>query len=63
MQRLDVREEDLTEGKNKLGMSGPAKSKTFQVMEEAGEDTQTHTHKVKLKGYFFAGYGEKITVW
>ncbi|KAM9408864.1 musculoskeletal embryonic nuclear protein 1a [Pholidichthys leucotaenia] len=34
MQRPEVREEDLTETKNKLGTSGPAKSKTFEVMEE-----------------------------
>ncbi|XP_020502512.1 musculoskeletal embryonic nuclear protein 1a [Labrus bergylta] len=34
MQRPEMREEDLTEGKNKLGLSGPAKSKTFEVMED-----------------------------
>ncbi|XP_069007188.1 musculoskeletal embryonic nuclear protein 1a [Embiotoca jacksoni] len=34
MQRPEVREEDLTETKNKLGLSGPAKSKTVEVMEE-----------------------------
>lgn len=34
MQRPEVREEDLAETKNKLGLSGPAKSKTFEVMEE-----------------------------
>ncbi len=39
MQRPEVREEDLTETKNKLGLSGPAKSKTITVMEECGEDT------------------------
>lgn len=44
-------EEDLIEGKNKLGLSGPAKSKTFQVMEEAGEDTQTHTVKCCILVY------------
>ena len=40
MQRPEVREEDLTEAKGKLGTGGPAKSKTFEVMEECGEDTQ-----------------------
>lgn len=34
LQRPEVREEDLVETKNKLGLSGPAKSKTFEVMEE-----------------------------
>ncbi|XP_029286902.1 musculoskeletal embryonic nuclear protein 1a [Cottoperca gobio] len=34
MQRPEVRDEDLTEAKNKLGFSGPAKSKTFEVMQE-----------------------------
>ncbi|XP_045931462.1 musculoskeletal embryonic nuclear protein 1a [Micropterus dolomieu] len=34
MQRPEVREEDLTEAKSKLGTSGPAKSKTLEVMEE-----------------------------
>ncbi|XP_018529052.1 musculoskeletal embryonic nuclear protein 1a [Lates calcarifer] len=34
MQRPEVREEDLTEAKSKLGTGGPAKSKTFEVMEE-----------------------------
>ncbi|XP_049428528.1 musculoskeletal embryonic nuclear protein 1a [Epinephelus fuscoguttatus] len=34
IQRPEVSEEDLTEAKNKLGRSGPAKSKTFEVMEE-----------------------------
>ncbi|XP_073325123.1 musculoskeletal embryonic nuclear protein 1a [Pagrus major] len=34
MQRPEVREEDLTDAKDKLGTSGPAKSKTLQVMEE-----------------------------
>lgn len=43
-QRPEVREEDLTEAKNKLGTSGPAKSKTFEVMEECGKLTQTVTH-------------------
>lgn len=41
MQRPEVREEDLTEAKDKLGTSGPAKSKTLEVMEECGEDTHT----------------------
>uniref|UniRef100_UPI0037E97D60 musculoskeletal embryonic nuclear protein 1a n=1 Tax=Semicossyphus pulcher TaxID=241346 RepID=UPI0037E97D60 len=34
MQRPEVREEDLAETKNRLGLSGPAKSKTMEVMEE-----------------------------
>uniref|UniRef100_A0A3B4FA28 Musculoskeletal embryonic nuclear protein 1 n=1 Tax=Pundamilia nyererei TaxID=303518 RepID=A0A3B4FA28_9CICH len=34
MQRPEVREEDLTETKNKLGAAGPPKSKTMEVMEE-----------------------------
>ncbi|XP_023279409.1 musculoskeletal embryonic nuclear protein 1-like [Seriola lalandi dorsalis] len=34
MQRPEVREEDLTETKNKLGFGEPAKSKTIEVMEE-----------------------------
>uniref|UniRef100_A0A3B4Z3A9 Musculoskeletal embryonic nuclear protein 1 n=1 Tax=Stegastes partitus TaxID=144197 RepID=A0A3B4Z3A9_9TELE len=34
MQRPEVREEDVTEAKNRLGGSGPAKSKTIEVMEE-----------------------------
>ncbi|XP_029947290.1 musculoskeletal embryonic nuclear protein 1a [Salarias fasciatus] len=34
MQRPEVREEELTDAKTRLGTSGPAKSKTFQVMEE-----------------------------
>ncbi|XP_029005991.1 musculoskeletal embryonic nuclear protein 1a [Betta splendens] len=34
IQRPEVSEEDLTEAKNKLGTSGPAKSKTMEVMEE-----------------------------
>ncbi|XP_026161993.1 musculoskeletal embryonic nuclear protein 1a [Mastacembelus armatus] len=34
VQRPEVREEDLAEAKNKLGTGGPAKSKTFEVMEE-----------------------------
>lgn len=33
-QRPEVREEELTEAKTKLGTSGPVKSKTFEVMEE-----------------------------
>lgn len=43
MQRPEVREEDLTEAKGKLGTSGPVKSKTFEVMEECGEDMGKHT--------------------
>ncbi|XP_061583602.1 musculoskeletal embryonic nuclear protein 1a [Cololabis saira] len=34
VQRPEVREEDLTDAKTKLGGSGPLKSKTFEVMEE-----------------------------
>ncbi|XP_054472445.1 musculoskeletal embryonic nuclear protein 1a [Anoplopoma fimbria] len=34
MQRPEVSDEDLTDAKTKLGTSGPAKSKTFEVMEE-----------------------------
>uniref|UniRef100_A0A3Q1GGG8 Musculoskeletal embryonic nuclear protein 1 n=1 Tax=Acanthochromis polyacanthus TaxID=80966 RepID=A0A3Q1GGG8_9TELE len=34
MQRPEVREEDVTETRNRLGFTGPAKSKTFEVMEE-----------------------------
>ncbi|XP_070706690.1 musculoskeletal embryonic nuclear protein 1a [Pempheris klunzingeri] len=34
MQRPEVREEDLNEAKGRLGGSGPAKSKTLEVMEE-----------------------------
>lgn len=48
MQRPEVREEDLAEAKNKLGTSGAAKSKTFEVMEECGEDTHTNTWKYKI---------------
>ncbi|CAG5981600.1 unnamed protein product [Menidia menidia] len=33
-QRPEMREEDLTEAKTKLGTGGAAKSKTFEVMEE-----------------------------
>lgn len=40
MQRPEVREEDLTEAKNKLGAAGPPKSKTMEVMEECGKDTK-----------------------
>lgn len=43
MQRPAVREEDLTEAKNKLGSYGPTKSKTYEVMEECGEHTQCGT--------------------
>lgn len=42
MQRPEVSEEDLSEAKNQLGTSGPAKSKTIQVMEECGEGAQTY---------------------
>lgn len=48
MQRPEVREEDLTEAKSQLGSSGPAKSKTLEVMEECGEDTHIHTHPYDL---------------
>lgn len=34
MQRPEVREAELAEAKTKLGTSGSAKSKTFEVMEE-----------------------------
>ncbi|XP_068568789.1 musculoskeletal embryonic nuclear protein 1a [Cebidichthys violaceus] len=34
MQCPEVKDEDLTEAKTKLGTSGPAKSKTFEVLEE-----------------------------
>lgn len=44
MKRPEVREEDLAEAKGSLGGSGPAKSKTIQVMEECGEDTNTNTN-------------------
>lgn len=40
MQCPEVREEDLTEAKNKLGAAGPPKSKTMEVMEECGKDTK-----------------------
>ncbi|TNM88957.1 hypothetical protein fugu_005211 [Takifugu bimaculatus] len=36
-QRPEVRKEDLTQATNKLGLTGPPKSKTIQVMEECGE--------------------------
>lgn len=49
MQRPEVRDEDLAEAKNKLGASTAAKSKTFEVMEECGEDTHTHKHTWKYK--------------
>lgn len=39
MQRPEVRDEDLADAKTKLGTSGPAKSKTMEVMEECGEYT------------------------
>ena len=38
MQRPEVRKEDLIEETNRLGLTGPPKSKTIQVMEECGED-------------------------
>ncbi|XP_011612077.1 musculoskeletal embryonic nuclear protein 1a [Takifugu rubripes] len=34
LQRPEVRKEDLTQATNKLGLTGPPKSKTIQVMEE-----------------------------
>ncbi|KAM8867000.1 musculoskeletal embryonic nuclear protein 1a [Synchiropus picturatus] len=34
VRRPDLTEEELHEGRNKLGFCGPAKSKTFEVMEE-----------------------------
>ncbi|XP_033821893.1 musculoskeletal embryonic nuclear protein 1a [Periophthalmus magnuspinnatus] len=34
VQRPELTEEDLAEGRNRLGLTGPAKSKTFEVMEE-----------------------------
>ena len=43
MQHPEVSEEDLTETINKLGRSGPAKSKTTEVMQECGEDTHINT--------------------
>lgn len=43
-QRPAVREEDLTEAKNKLGGSGSVKGKTFEVMEECGEDDFIHVN-------------------
>ena len=42
MQRPEMREEDLTEAKTKLGTGGSAKSKTFEVMEECGEEKHMH---------------------
>lgn len=38
-QRPEVSEEDNGATYNRLGKTGPAKSKTIQVMEECGEDT------------------------
>lgn len=38
-QRPEVSEEDDTGTYNRLGKTGPAKSKTIQVMEDCGEDT------------------------
>ena len=35
--RPEVREEDLVEAKDKLGLKGEVKSKTFEVMEECGK--------------------------
>lgn len=46
MQRPEVREEDLTEARNKLGAAGPPKSKTMEVMEECGKDTHTHSKMI-----------------
>lgn len=37
MQRPEVRDEDLSEARSNLGVGGPAKSKTLEVMEECGE--------------------------
>ncbi|XP_008318188.1 musculoskeletal embryonic nuclear protein 1a [Cynoglossus semilaevis] len=34
MQRPEVRDEDLSEARSNLGVGGPAKSKTLEVMEE-----------------------------
>lgn len=34
VQRPELTEEDLGEGRNRLGLTGPAKSKTMEVMEE-----------------------------
>ncbi|KAJ0044139.1 hypothetical protein NL108_008387, partial [Boleophthalmus pectinirostris] len=34
VQRPELTEEDLAEGRNRLGLTGPPKSKTFEVMEE-----------------------------
>lgn len=44
-QRPVVREEDLTEAKTKLGGGGAVKSKTFEVMEECGEDVNMYLEK------------------
>lgn len=44
MQRLEVSKEDLTQATNKLGLTGPPKSKTIQVMEECGKDTLDVSH-------------------
>ncbi|AWP02916.1 putative musculoskeletal embryonic nuclear protein 1 [Scophthalmus maximus] len=41
MQRPEVRGEDVTEAKGKLGTGGPAKSKTFEVMEECEKEGKT----------------------
>uniref|UniRef100_A0A3P8UWW2 Musculoskeletal embryonic nuclear protein 1 n=1 Tax=Cynoglossus semilaevis TaxID=244447 RepID=A0A3P8UWW2_CYNSE len=37
MQRPEVRDEDLSEARSNLGVGGPAKSKTLEVMEECGK--------------------------
>lgn len=37
-QRPEVKEEDLTNAKAKLGGNEPVRSKTLEVMEECGED-------------------------
>ncbi|XP_074522463.1 musculoskeletal embryonic nuclear protein 1a [Halichoeres trimaculatus] len=34
MQRPEIKEEEVNETWNRLGLSGPAKSKTMEVMEE-----------------------------
>lgn len=63
MQRPEVRAEDLTDTRNRLGFGEPAKSKTFEVMEEcekmgktapsvfsrarSGEETVLNTRSVR----------------
>ncbi|XP_041639643.1 musculoskeletal embryonic nuclear protein 1a [Cheilinus undulatus] len=41
IQRPEVREEDVTETRNRLGFTGPPKSKTIQVMEECDKMGKT----------------------